>query len=60
MYSSWALGFITGAGWNGGTDPLGGTDAEGVLAWFDNYCAANPLKTIADGAVEFYHERQRR
>jgi muramidase (phage lysozyme) len=31
-----------------------GVDAEGVWAWIDNYCRANPIKNIGDAAAAFY------
>jgi hypothetical protein len=56
-YTQWVLGFISGAAWRASSsetfDPLDGTNARGVWAWIDNYCAANPLEKIADAAVAF-------
>jgi len=51
----WALGFLSGVGFEGSGkyDPLNGVDAEGVLAWLDNYCRANPLKSVATAAAAF-------
>ena len=40
-------------------DSLNGTDADGVLAWIDNYCRANPIKDIADAAEAFARYRAR-
>jgi hypothetical protein len=30
-----------------GPDVTGGTDADGVFAWMDNYCALHPLDSVA-------------
>ena len=51
----WVLGFLTGVAiTNHNADPLRGLDANGVLAWVDNYCQANPIKQIVDAALAFY------
>jgi hypothetical protein len=52
----WALGFLSGVGFVGrdSADPLRGMDAEGVWAWIDNYCQANPIKDVVDAAEAFY------
>lgn len=51
----WMLGFLSGAGYIGAPkyDPLNGLDAPAVLAWVDNFCAANPLKSISDAGYSF-------
>ena len=57
---AWLVGFLSGqAFWSnkefwGGKDRL---DNESVFLWMDNYCRANPLKTIADGADILFEER---
>jgi len=53
---SWVVGFLSGIGMvhDKGADPLKGTDAQGVWAWVDNYCLANPIKKIMDASVAFY------
>lgn len=63
---SWLAGFISGlnAVFNGfsaavepGKDALAKTNsAQQVYAWMDNYCRANPLKTVDEGATELYFE----
>jgi hypothetical protein len=32
---------------------LQGTDSDGVWAWMDNYCQANPLAKIVDAGKAF-------
>jgi len=51
----WVLGFIDGiTEESGGTlDPFNGVEAENVWVWIDNYCQANPLKSIAEAASAF-------
>lgn len=61
----WLLGYLSG--FNVGTlsqmgyppnyDPLGklNSSAQAYL-WMDNYCRANPLKTVLDGALNLYNE----
>jgi hypothetical protein len=53
---SWVLGFLSGIGFESLADnPLNGTDANGVVGWIDNYCAANPLSQIFDATKAFDH-----
>jgi hypothetical protein len=53
---AWILGFLSGIGFasNNDDNPLGGVDAEGVWGWIDNYCRANPIKTLSDATTGFY------
>jgi hypothetical protein len=51
----WVLGFLSGIGYMGAeANPLNGTDAQGVLAWIDNYCWVHPLEEISGAAKAFY------
>lgn len=47
---NFVLGFLFGRAAQAGTDPLGIFDIPSVAAWMDNYCQANPLATIIEGA----------
>jgi len=39
LQAQWVLGFLTGVGMFGRTfDPLKKVEAQGVVAWMDNYC----------------------
>jgi hypothetical protein len=51
----WVLGFIDGIteASGGSLDPLNGVEAENVWEWIDNYCQANPLKSIAEAGSAF-------
>jgi hypothetical protein len=62
---TWLLGYLSGV--NVGTvgqmgfplnyDPLGKLNSsEQAYLWMDNYCRANPLKTVLDGALHLYNE----
>ncbi len=53
----WILAFIAGEAYQAGGDPLNGTDADGVWAWIDNYCAIHPLDAQVEAAKAFYKER---
>jgi hypothetical protein len=51
----WVLGFIDGIteASGGSLDPFSGVGAENVWEWIDNYCQANPLKSVADAGSAF-------
>lgn len=51
---SWAMGFISGAGYAGET--MRNSDADAMLAWMDNYCAANPLDYVSTAAEHLIQE----
>jgi hypothetical protein len=68
LYGSeaWVLGYVTRANYDGAStganaNLTAGTDAEGLYAWIDNYCRANPLKNFAsavEGLVETLRKRK--
>ncbi|MDM0117529.1 hypothetical protein QTI66_36050 [Variovorax sp. J22R133] len=44
-----------------GYDPLHNlTSADQAYLWMDNYCKANPLKGVADGAADLFIEVQQK
>ena len=56
---AWLLGYLSGmnqmaAGYSGPLDRIG--SAEQAYLWMDNFCKANPLKTIRDGAIDLFTE----
>ena len=57
LFEQWVLGFIAGEAYQGATDPLDDTDADGVWAWIDNYCAIHPLDKQVQAAKAFYEAR---
>ena len=48
---AWVLGFLSGIGYIGPSDPLRGLDRNAVAYWIDNYCRANPIARIEDAAA---------
>ena len=53
----WVAGYLSGANVEAGanvdaTEPeaLIGTDFDGLMAWIDNYCQANPLDKVVEAA----------
>ncbi len=60
----WVAGFVSGANMEGtGPDFLLDQDFDGLAAWVDNYCSANPLSRLSTAAkllVQELRARQRR
>jgi hypothetical protein len=59
---AWLIGFFSGqaAGSNKefwGKQNVNILDVPSVLLWMDNYCRANPLKTVVNGADTLFEER---
>ena len=57
----WLMGYLSGlnvmVAEDKKNDPLGNLNsAEQAILWMDNYCKANPLTTVADGAQKLYIE----
>ncbi len=64
LNSTWLVGYFSGVAFGAGKEFWGkpnanSLDKESVFLWMDNYCRANPLKDIDDGAVELFLERTR-
>lgn len=54
----WLAGYMTAFDLHG-TDKMDGSngaDMDGLEAWIDNYCKANPLRTIANAAEALTYE----
>ena len=52
LSAQWVAGYLSGM--NVESDApnfLAGTDFDGLVAWIDNYCRANPLDAIANAAI---------
>ena len=47
---AWLLGYLSGKAAESRLDFIVGTDNESIMLWMNNYCHANPLKHIDDGA----------
>lgn len=56
-YLAWVQGFLTAATTYSPAD-YNHTDMEGINAFMDKYCAANPLKQISMGALELVDQLQ--
>ena len=57
--ANWVVGFLSGVGYKGPEDPLGGLDADAVEGWLDQYCQIYPLNSLADAAKAFVAEHPR-
>jgi hypothetical protein len=60
MELSWIQGFISAYTHYNQTDIFEGTDIPAITAWMDTYCAANPLETIYNGAVQLVETLRKR
>ena len=52
----WLLGFLSGMAFYSSKDILNGTDNESIFLWVDNYCRANPLKSLYHAGDELFDE----
>jgi hypothetical protein len=62
VFRKWVFGFLSGVNWaneDSKADFLRGTDAEGLIAWVDNYCRRNPLHDIVRTMQELVMELER-
>jgi hypothetical protein len=51
LNAQWVAGYLSGANMEEtGPEALRGIDFEGMVAWIDNYCQANPLEFVATAA----------
>jgi hypothetical protein len=64
VFSSWLLGYLSGINEALNAfkkaDVLMSHDAQGLLAWMDNYCRANPLDKVKRAADELLAELLKR
>jgi hypothetical protein len=61
LSAQWVAGYLSGLNAeNTGPDPLAGTDFDGLMAWIDNYCRANPLQLVASAADQLMAELRSR
>jgi hypothetical protein len=62
ILEGWVLGYVTAANVYGDNDGLLGTGSgsTGMLAWVDQYCAANPLDSIFAASAKLVVELKRR
>ncbi len=57
-HAVWIKGWISAAGYYEGE--LANSDSPALDAWMDNYCKANPLDGIVDGAEKLVEELKQR
>ena len=58
---SWVQGFLSAFNvYSGGADISEGIDANGILAWMDDYCMEHPFEPIAVASGALIKELQRR
>jgi hypothetical protein len=55
-YRFWLLGYVSGMAVSSGTDALRDTDNASIELWMDNYCRANPLKSVDEGGAALFNE----
>jgi hypothetical protein len=61
LYTQWVAGFVSGLNWNtDDPDILTEMDFDGLMAWVDNYCKANPLAKVTTGAAMLVQELRAR
>ena len=48
---TWVLGYVSSYGYYG-SKTLKEVDSQALISWMDNYCQANPLDSISDGAKQ--------
>jgi hypothetical protein len=53
---SWFLGYLSGRADESGKNLLKGTDNDSIFLWLDNYCRANPGKSLENAGAELARE----
>jgi hypothetical protein len=56
----WLIGFLSGVAAGTQKDLLKTTDNDSITLWMDNYCRANPLNDLEDGAETLAKELMKR
>ena len=57
---AWLVGFLSGIAAASNEDILHGTDNASLFLWMNNWCRANPLKDVFDGATALTRELKRK
>lgn len=52
----WFLGYLSGRADESGKNLLQGTDNDSIFLWLDNYCRANPGKSLENAGAELVRE----
>ena len=60
--TAWIQGFMSAFNYYASEsgDVSGGTDANGVFAWIDSYCAGHPIDIVATAAIALITELSQR
>ncbi len=53
---TWLVGYLSGLAIGTNKDFIKGTDNPSIFLWVDNYCRANPLKSLGDAGTDLYFE----
>jgi len=53
---TWLLGYLSGLAVGTGKDFIKGTDNPSIFLWVDNYCRANPLKSLHEAGLNLHFE----
>ena len=53
---NWLVGYLSGLSMGFNLEALAGAKNESLALWMDNYCKANPLNFVADGALKLFLE----
>ena len=56
----WLMGYMSGLARGTDKDILKDTDSASIILWMENYCRANPLKSVADGADVLFNELEQK
>jgi hypothetical protein len=61
LYTQWVAGFVSGVSWEADdSDILTRMDFDGLTAWVNDYCKANPLAKVTTGAAMLVQELRAR
>jgi hypothetical protein len=61
LYTQWVAGFVSGVSWEADEpDILTRMDSDGLMAWMNDYCKANPLAKVTTGAAMLVQELRAR
>ena len=58
LSAQWIAGYLSGSNVEADhpADVLVGTNFDGLMAWIDNYCRANPLDLVGTAALTLFDE----
>jgi hypothetical protein len=62
LSAQWVAGYLSGSNVEADhpADVLVGTNFDGLMAWIDNYCRANPLDLVGTAALKLFDELKSR